>query len=208
MKFKERIKKIDLFFNIEKELEIKNLELKEIEQKISNNKGELEKINQKISNKKTELESLKTEILELKDFINSKFKEEFKEYDYKVNIINCYIISINGKKYITLKKHETSRCDWYTLGGGHYNVEYYLYYDVLSVDNKGKYKYLYEYRYGHFDNVDFYPLKFKGQKPDYEEHILKVYPELSIFIDNYVPNTYLKKIYYEINDLSNKKLIK
>ena len=47
-----------------------------------------------------------------------------------------------------------------------------------------------------------------GDKLDYEEHILEVYPELANFVNDMVPNAYLKKIYYEINDLSSKKLTK
>lgn len=122
MKFKERLKNIKLFFNIEKELQMKLLQLEEI------------------NKKKLELQSLKTETIELKDFINSNFKDEFKDYDYKVNIINCYIISINGKKYISVRSKETSKSDCYTLATGHY-------------------KYLYEYKCGYFDNRSYYVRK-------------------------------------------------
>lgn len=206
MKFKEQYRKVGIYLQIEEKLENKNLELEKVEIKLKTKKSELEGINEKISEKKSELEALKTEIIELKDLINQNFKEELMDGDYKVDITNCYIIDLHGKKYITLRKHDVKRSDWYTLASGYYNVEIYRYYDALDINNN-KYKYLYEYRYGHDDNNCLAP-KTIGQKPDYEEHILEVYPELSIFADNKVPNTYLKKIYYEVNDLGNKKLIK
>ena len=207
MKFKERIKTIKLFFNIEKEFQMASLELDETQKKITKNKNELKEIEKEIILKKKELQSLKTEVIELKDFINSNFKEEFKDYDYKVNIKHCYIISINGKKYVSLRNQGTHKSDWYTIATGHYNVETYKYYDALNLDENGKYKYLYEYKRGYFDNSNFYGEKTLMKKTDYETHILEIYPELSIFVDNYVPNTYLKKIYYEINDLSSKSLV-
>lgn len=163
-------------------------------------------IGEEISKKRSELELLKTECIELKDFINSKFKEEFLEYDYKVDITNCYIISIGGKKYIARRKHITERTNSYTLIGGTFILETYQYYDVLNVVDK-KFKYLGEYRCVH-DNHNSFSSRFAGEKPDYEEHLLKFYPELAFFVDNKVPNTYLKKIYYEVNELGSKKLIK
>lgn len=209
MKLNERLKNIKLFFNIEKELQMELLQLEEIKQKITENKDDLKGIEEEIIKKKLELQSLKTEAIELKDFINSNFKDEFKDYDYKVNITDCYIISINGKKYISLRNHKTNKSDWYTIATGFYNVETYRYYDALNLDKNGKYKYLYEYKYGYFDNRSYYSGKrFTNEKPNYEVHILEIYPELSIFVDNYVPNTYLEKIYYEVNDLGGKNLIK
>lgn len=206
MKFKERLKQIELFFNIEKELQEESLQLEKIQQKITQSKDKLNKIKEDIIKKELELQSLKTESIELKDFINFNFKEEFEDYDYKVDITHCYIISINGKKYISLRSHKIDKSDWYTLATGYYNVEIYRYFDTLSLDKNGKYKYLYKYAHGFFDNNDLE--RFINEKPDYEVHILNLYPELSIFVDNYVPNTYLKKIYYEVNDLSKKNLIK
>ena len=208
MKFKERLKKIKLLFNIDKKFETALLELTEIEQKIIDNKNELNEIEKDVIKKKTELQSLKTELVELKDFINSNFEEQFKDYDYKVNITNCYIISINGKKYISLRNSKIDRSEWYTMATGNYNIETYKYYDALNLDKNNKYKYLYEYKRGYSDNKYYYFERFINKKPDYEVHILEVYPELSVFIDNYVPNTYLKKIYYEVNDLGSKCLIK
>lgn len=207
MKFYERLKKIKLFFNIEKEFQMASLELDETEKKITKNKNELKEIEKEIIQKKTELQSLKTEVIELKGFINSNFKEEFKDYDYKVNIKHCYIISINGKKYISLRNCNITRSDWYTIATGHYNVKTYKYYDALNLDENGKYKYLYEYKTGYSDNEYYSYERFVNKKPDYETHILEIYPELSIFVDNYVPNTYLKKIYYEVNDLGSKSLV-
>jgi len=204
--FKEKHRKVDIYFHVEEKLENKNLELEDVEIKLENKKAELEELNEKISLKKAELQSLKTEVIELKDFVNQNFMEEFKKYDYKVDITNCYIVGLHGKRYIAFKQHSVIRSDWYTLATGEYNVEIYRYYDVLNIKDH-KCKYLYEYRYGHDDN-NYFPSKLIGQAPEYEEHILKVYPELSVFADNKVPNTYLKKIYYEVNDLGNNKLIK
>lgn len=192
MEFKENYRKLGIYLQVEEKLKSKNFELEEIDKKILA--------------KKSELESLKNEVIELKDFINQKFKEEFKEYDYKVDITNCYIIGVHGKKYIAIRIHNVVRSNWYTLATGNYNIKNYKYYDVLNV-NDSKCRYLCGYVYGYDDN-NFLSPKIKGQKPDYEEHILEVYPELSAFYDNRVPNTYLKKIYYEINDLGNKKLLK
>lgn len=204
MKFKDIHKKVGIYFQVGEKLENKTLELNEIEKKLETRKSELQEIETKISKKKNKLESLKTEIIELKDFINQKFKEEFKKCNYEVDITNCYIISLNDKKYIVLRKHSVKRSDSYTLATGCYNIETYTYYDVLNI-NDNKYKYLHEYIYGHDDHNFLLP-RIVGKKPDYEKHILKVYPELSNFADNKVPDTYLKKIYYEMNDLSNKKL--
>ena len=178
MNLKEKLKMVVSCLEIEKEVQTKRLELDEI--------------NRNLESKKIELESLKTEIIELKDFMNSKFKEEFEEYDYEVDITNCYVIGMNGKKYITLRKHSSIRSNWSTLATGCYNVEVYSYYDVLNVNNK-KYKFLFEYSYSHDDNNCLKP-RLVGEKPDYEEHILEFYPDLKIFADNYVPNTYLKEI--------------
>lgn len=207
MKFEERLNRIKLFLNIEEELQLKSSQLEEIQQKTTEKINELKEIEEEVSKKKNELQSLKIEAIELKDFINSKFKEDFKNCDYKVNITNCYITSINGKKYISLRKYKNIKSDWYTLATGYYNVETYTYYDALNLDKNGKYKCLYEYKYGHYDNSDYWK-KIINEKPNYEVHILEIYPELSVFEDNYVPNTYLKKIYYEVNDLGNKNLIK
>lgn len=208
MKLKERLEKMKLFFNIEKELQGKLLQLEEVQQKINVNKNELREIEEEINNKKTELQSLKNEAIELKDFIHSNFKEEFKDCDYKVDIKYCYIISINGKNYISVRKKKVSRSDWYSLATGNFNIEHYRYWDALSLNNEGNYKFLYEYQYGYYDNKGYFPPKFDDKKPDYEVHILEAYPELSVFVDDWVPNTYLKKIYYEINNLGQKELIK
>lgn len=208
MKFKERLKKVKLFLNIEKELQVGSLQLEEIQQKITENKNELKEVEEEVGKKKTKLQLLKTEIIELKDFINSKFKEDFKDCDYKVNIAQCYIISLNGKKYISLRSSDTRRCDFYTIATGFYNVATYRYYDALTLDEDGKYKYLHEYRHGYCDNRCARFENIVNEKPDYEVHILEIYPELRTFVDDYVPNTYLKKIYYEVNDLGEKRMIK
>lgn len=169
-------------------------------------KLKLDKIDKKISEKKSELESLKTEIMELKNFIDQKFESgEFKS-DYNVNITNCYIIGLNGKKYITRKSHKTERVPY-----SYSYVEMYKYSDLLNTyeDESGdlKCRNVCAFGIGYFDDPkrkNFY----MGVKPDYEKHILEVYPELAYFVNDMVPNAYLKKIYYEINDLSSKKLTK
>lgn len=207
LKLKDRLKKVDIYFHVEEKLENKNLELEAVERELETKKSELEDIDKKIAEKKKKLASLQVEAVELKDFINYKFMEEFKEYDYKVDITNCYIVGLHGKKYIASRKHRTEVTDISTLAGGLYLIEHYNYYDVLRVkDNKTTF--LHKYKFGHFSRCDIVPPKYDGDEPDYEEYILDAYPELSIYTDNMVPNTYLKKIYYEINDLGNKQLIK
>lgn len=217
MSIKDRFEKVELFFQVEEKLKEKNLELEEVkkelndkrielETEINSRKSELEKINEQISTKTSELSSLKTEVVDLRAFINQKFMEEFKEYDYKVDITNAYIISFHGKKYIAIKYCDHVRSDRSTLATGYYNVEIYSYYDVLNIkDNKSRL--ILEYRYC-YDDFHYFSSKTIGTPPDYEERLLEAYPELSIFADNQVPNTYLKKIYYEANELGNKKLIK
>lgn len=190
MNFKE---KLEEYVQVEKKLENKNLELK--------------KIDKRIAKKKSELESLKWEISKLGNLFNNEFKEKFKEYDYEVDITDCYIIGLNGKKYITLKTHNTNKSGKYNLITGNYNIEIYRYYDILDVKDN-KFKYLHEYKYGHFDNRGYFAPTIIGNKPDYEKHILDIYPELIFLEDNKVPNTYLEKIYCEINSLNDKQLIK
>lgn len=206
MGFKGNYRKLGIYLQVEEKLKNKNFELEEINKKLSSKKSELEEIDEKISSEKSELELLKNEVIELKDFINKKFKEDFKKCDYEVDIANCYIIGLHGKKYIALRKCNSVRSEWYTMDTGHFNVKIYTYYDVLNI-NDSKYKYLCGYKYG-YDDENVFPSKIVGYKPEYEKHILEVYPELSAFYDDRVPNTYLKKIYYEINDLGNKKLLK
>lgn len=208
MKLKEKLEKVELFYNIDNELETKKQELRETGEELKNRKQELQEIGEELKNRKLELQGLRTEIIELKDFINSNFEEEFKECDYRVNIKNCYIISLNGKKYIAIKTSETNETDLYTKIGGTYYITKHTYRDALNLDKNNKYKYIIEYVHGFFQSAPNFFSRVDGDVPEYEEHILKVYPELSRFVDNYVPNTYLKKIYYEVNDLGNKKLIK
>lgn len=207
MRLKERKEKVNTYIHIGEKLETRTKELEEIEGKLEIKRQELQEIDTELLKKKSLLEQLKIEAVELKYFINAKFKEEFTEYDYMVDITDCYIIGINGKKYIALKKRSTDRSNWYTKATGCYNVEIYDYYDVLTVNDK-KYKHIHRYKYGHFDYPGYFSPKVSGKKPDYEERLLLVYPELSNFVDNKVPNTYLQKIYYEINELGNKKLNK
>lgn len=109
MGFREKCKKMDVYFKVEKELESTNTELETAKSELETAKSELEETNKKISIKKSELESLKTEIMELKNFIDQKFESgEFKS-DYNVDITDCYIIGLHGKKYITRKRHIIER---------------------------------------------------------------------------------------------------
>lgn len=216
MKLKERIEKIKLFFNIEKELHVKSSELEqinmlkiELDDEIKRKKNEIEKLEDEINKNKKKIQLLKTESIELKYFINLNFQSQFKDFDYKVDITNCYIISINGKKYISLRTCSTDRSDYYTRATGYFVTETYRYYDVLSVDENRNYKFLYKYTQGDFQKKYYSDSEvYINKKHDYEVHILEVYPELINFIDNYVPNNYLKKIYYEINELGEKRLTK
>ena len=201
MKFKEKIKfylaKKKQFEDVNNELSKKKKKLEEINNAISLKNEELEEINSTISLKNEELASLKREIIELKDFINGKFCSEFnKNYDYKVDIRDCYIISLNGKKYITKRMYRDSR-EYYT-NFRHY-AETFVYFDIFNIKKEDKKV--------HYCRICLYTLGSYGtcfgNKPEYEEHILNLYPELKMYTDGYVPNTHLKKIYYEINGLGN-----
>ena len=125
-----------------------------------------------------------------------------------IDIDRCYIVGINGKKYIAIKKCDINTSDWYTERTGYFIIRRYKYYDVLNVDNNGNFNFFYEYAYIYPENLGTSYISMEGQKPDYEIHILKAYPELIAFEDNKVPITYLKKIYYEANELQNNPLIK
>lgn len=156
-----------------------------------------------ISSKQEELKKLDTELDDLRNYINETFMEEFKDYDYKVDITNCYIIELDGKKYITLRNRKIKVPDDRTVATACLTLNTYYYFDVLNIENK-KFKHIHTYLRLH-DESGYFEDEYDG-KPKYQKHILKVYPELANFQDNMVPNTYLKKIYYEINDLSNKKI--
>jgi len=205
MKFKESIKNVKIYFNVENELQLELAKLSETKQLVIEKQKEFEKIEDEISEKKKELQSLKTELIELKDFINEKFLDDFRECDYRVYIKNCYIVGIYGKKYVSIRNVSSDRCDWGTLATGNFNVDKYVYYDALNYKD-GKFRRIHSCSIGRFD-TPYYSPRLVGEKPEYEKPILELYPELSIFLDNYVPNIYLKKIYYEVNDLSSKKLI-
>lgn len=62
------------------------------------------------------------------------------------------------------------------------------YFDALLRNDNGEFRYLCGYGF------------HSGTMPEFEEHILKLYPELKVYCDGYVPVTHLKKIYYEMND--------
>lgn len=161
---------------------------------------QLRKIESSIALKNEELSTLKNEILELEDFINGKFNSEFKKNcDYNVNIKNCYVISLNGKKYITIRRFFEQNAGLNSYGWGTIYIYHYEYYDtlstVLSKDGKVGFKPL-----CHYAEDSFFG-KRGGTIPESEEHILRLYPELKMYEDDYVPNTHLKKIYYEINNL-------
>ncbi len=202
---KSKKKELD---EIKSKIQQKKEELDEIKSKIQQKEQELSEIDNIISEKKDIIESLKNEVKGLKDFINSNLDEELQKFDYKVDITNCYIISLNSKKYIAIREFNKTLSDFYSLATGHICYENYTYYDVLDVNENNKFKYIYDYTYYHpTTRIRSLCTEYTDRPPEYEEHILKVYPELSIFTDNKVPNTYLKKIYYEINNLGNKKLL-
>lgn len=230
MIFKEKCKKVDVYSKVEKEIESTNTELEtakseleatkfELEtakSELETTKSELEEINKKISIKKSELKSLKTEIIELKNFIDQKFESGDLKSDHAIRITNCYIIGLNGKKYITIRRFE--RCflpgDYkglpYSIKGIP-TVEHYDYYDALNIcknkkSGKSEFKWLYRCMQSYYSNNK--ELITVSNDLNYEKHILEVYPELANFVNDMVPNAYLKKIYYEINDLSSKKLTK
>lgn len=190
MKFKE---KIQLYFKIEEQLIEKQQQLETADSELLIKEAKLEDVSSELKEKEEELKSLKNEVLELKDFINSKFNSEFcKNYDYALDIRNCYIISFQGKKYITIRMKKFKRTNLFDYISRCYN-----YLDALSVINKRQFRYICGY------TQDVYSERCYGEKPDYEEHILNLYPELKMYEDGLVPNTHLKKIYFEINNLGN-----
>ena len=192
MKLKERLEKINTYIFIEEKIRKQKEETDKLNEKISQKKEEIQGLDKEITDKKELLESLKIEAVELKNFMNKSFSKKFPKWDYTVDIRNLYIIAINNKKYICSRSHTTDASDWLTRATGRCYVEIYDYYDVLNVKNH-KYQYLYGYRYTHFDHDCGIPPQFAGKEPDYEEHILNLYPELSNFANDRVPNTYLKK---------------
>ena len=151
---------------------------------------QLENINGEISSKKEKLNSLKKEILELKYSINDEFnKEKFEGSDYTVNMKNCYVISLDGKKYISLKRSNYGVGGYSHMDGVIWAYKH-EYFDALLRNDNGEFRYLCGYGF------------HSGTMPEFEEHILKLYPELKVYCDGYVPVAHLRKIYYEINDLS------
>lgn len=151
---------------------------------------QLENINGEISSKKEKLNSLKKEILELKYSINDEFnKEKFEGSDYTVNMKNCYVISLDGKKYISLKRSNYGVGGYSHMDGVIWAYKH-EYFDALLRNDNGEFRYLCGYGF------------HSGTMPEFEEHILKLYPELKVYCDGYVPVAHLRKIYYEINDSS------
>ena len=65
--------------------------------------------------------------MELKDFIHLKFKEDLEQYDYEVNIKNCYIVSYNGKKYIIVRIYSMNKTGVVTSMSDRYVIEKYNY---------------------------------------------------------------------------------
>ena len=165
---------------------------------------QLENINGEISSKKEKLNSLKKEILELKYSINDEFnKEKFDGSDYTVNMKNCYVISLDGKKYVTIRFGHSECFEMKGINNARtidIGIYVYQYYDTLyryEENGEGKLLFLCEYK------TEFGSRRYVGRKPESEEHILDLYPELLETYENgWIPVTHLKKIYYEINDLS------
>ena len=165
---------------------------------------QLENVNGEISSKKGELNSLKKEIFELRNSINDEFnKEKFEGSDYTVNMKNCYIISLDGKKYITIRFGHSECFEMKGINNARtidIGIYVYQYYDTLyryEENGENKLLFLCEYK------TEFDSRRYVGRKPESEEHILDLYPELLETYENgRIPVTHLKKIYYEINDLS------
>ena len=192
MKLKEKLEKINTYINIEEKIRKQKEETEKLNEEISQRKEEIQGLDKEISDKKVLLESLKIEAVELKNFMNESFTKEFPKWDYTVGIDNLYIIGLNNKKYICYRIHMTDVSEWSTLATGRCYVEIYKYYDVLNMKDN-EYKCLHGYQYTHFEHDCGISTKFSGEKPEYEEHILNLYPELSNFANDRVPNTYLKK---------------
>ena len=206
MSLKERI---SIYVNAEARLKATYLEKEAVEKTVEAKRRELKEMDDALSKKRGELELLRTEVFTLKKFIDNKFEKQLQKYDYKVDITNCYIIDLEGKKYIALRTHRSVQHDLYTLLNGYLHTEIYQYYDVLNIDNHQKYKPLTKFSIRHhdFDGGKFSP-SIVGIPPVCEVSLIKAYPELICFSDSHVPNTYLKKIYYEINELGNNPFIK
>ena len=85
--------------------------------------------------------------------------------------------------------------------GNEVYLETYIYYDVFSTYEKNGNRYPRKlYRYSIVRGLDPFT-KFIGTKPESEVHILQLCPELKMYEGGEVPNTHLKKLYYEINNL-------
>ena len=70
------------------------------------------------------------------------------------------------------------------MATGYICYENYTYYDVLNLNDE-KLKYIYGYTYYHPDRYcGSYCTGYSNNPPEYEEHILKVCPELIKFSDN------------------------
>lgn len=165
---------------------------------------QLENVNSEISSRKEELNSLKKEIFELRNSINDEFnKEKFEGSDYTVNMKNCYVISLDGKNYITIRSGHSKCFEMEGINNARtidIGIYVYQYYDTLyRYEENGEEKLLFLCEY----KTEFGSRRYVGRKPEYEEHILNLYPELLEMYENgWIPVTHLKKIYYEINDLS------
>ena len=169
-------KKINLYKKMKEELVEKSTQLADI--------------SSEISSKKEELDYLKKESLELKDFINGKINSEFYENcNSSINMKDCYVISLDGKKYISLKRSNYGVGGYSHMDGVIWAYKH-EYFDALLRNDNGEFRYLCGYGF------------HSGTMPEFEEHILKLYPELKVYCDGYVPVAHLRKIYYEINDSS------
>lgn len=214
MSFNEYDENKNTLFNLEQKIKEKRKELIDIENEIDEGKSALNKILLEITDKKLKFEELVKQLAHLNDFINMMLYENFPEDDYSVNIENCYIISLDGKKYIALKTTE-SIGGTYSRRYGYCTNNRCIFKDALSFDEKGNFVVLCKYSYKTYSHKPYFDSSkpvfqqsFIGEVPESQQPILKVRPELSLFVDGCVPSTYLKKIYYEINDLGNKKLIR
>ena len=165
------------------------------EELIKQQNEELNALSLAVEDKKKELISLKKQII-------LTFQEEYPEYEYMVDITNCYIITLHNKKYITLRTMKREISNIYTRVTGNFIKDYYWYYDVLNREDS-QYSLLYTFQcvYAKYNNP--FPIKYSAPKPENEQHILECYPELKKFYNNQVPNTYLQKLYNEMNNIDN-----
>lgn len=136
-----------------------------------------------MENKKNGLEFLSDELKRDKEFLLYAFgKADGKPTNFFTDITNCFIIELNGKKYIAEKREDSF--------SGMFSC---VYFDVLD-NYRIIYKYQKEIIYNGMEKIKN-PF---GESVD-GEPILDVYPELASYEDKKVPRIMLEKIFNEMN---------